>query len=238
MTSPFASRTKPHRLGESESRRLSARVRATDTSPNPSAPRLVGDGPVEFSTSFAVDYTPRFVWDTNGFYRAFGLTPEVSRADIRRAVAHRFGLAGGRDEWTATAAKVLLSKTLRRKYDATPLGSFWANDPHLPAVTEDGEPAMEVVEGWPWAYYVLGLDEDAIDEVSLASWRAYISYCMHHRGAAPANYALGVCPGDVVAVGQVGYRTVIFVGIAIKASWEYASDVAASLSTTQNPASP
>ena len=238
MTNPFAPKGPTRKLGTDELLKLYERARTANLAPRSNEPRLVGDGPVEFSTSLVIDTPRRIIWDTNGFYRAIGSDPYASRRDIQRA-GLRCLLEMGPDHpnarWVYGAVRVLLSKTLRPKYDATPLGLFWADDERLvrPEHLDDDETELRVVETMPWAYYVVGLDDDALDEDTMAEWRSTLCIVMGLEATrvAPRYLALGLTRGNDIAIGEVGYRIVIFVPVASKPSEAYASNIARWLAT-------
>lgn len=90
---------------------------------DPSRPARVGDGPVEFSTCTELrpDRTRRErpVWDTNGYYRLLGVSPDATRKALRIA----YDRCGGPDDPRMTyALRVLLSERGRAYYDRVPLG--------------------------------------------------------------------------------------------------------------------
>jgi len=233
MSNPFAVRGQTRKLGTDERSRLYERTRTADLSPRASEPRLVGDGPVEFHTSLVIDCYSRIIWDTNGFYRAIGADPHASRRDIQRAGLRRLlelGPDDPRTRWTHHAVRVLLSKKLRSKYDATPLGLFWADDERLvrPEHLDDDDTEMQIMRTDPWAYYVVALEDDALDEDTMAEWRSLLCIVMGDDATRvePCLLALGLCPGTNIVIGEVGFRMVVFVPVASKPSEAYASDIA------------
>jgi hypothetical protein len=234
MNSPLSPRD-PWRITTDELLKLYERATPTPPpTPSRDAPRLVGDGPTEFSTSGVVDITPRFVWDTNGFYRALGVSTDAPRRAVARsAVGALNGLLHDPDafRWADRAVRILLNPSLRKKYDATPLGMFWADDERLlrrERQLPGDEEELVAVEGWPWSYYVFGLDESDLDEVSMAEWRALVCMACIDRDVS-AQIGLGLASGGGIELLQIGYRVVVMVGLDIKPSWYYAVSVASAL---------
>jgi len=92
---------------------------------DPNRPVLVGMGPVEASTSMAVEQWPSIVFDTNLFYRDMGVHFRATRAAIRRAYQENGGANNVR---LTMIAGVLLNPERRLAYDRVPLGSLFFDD--------------------------------------------------------------------------------------------------------------
>lgn len=189
------------KLGHYDSQKLRARLMTlTETD----APRLLGDGPAQFSTSLALDLTPRVIWDTNGFYRALGLRPDASRADIRRAyIDHE----GWRSVRLTKIVKLLLDRTLRRAYDRTPLGSFWADDDRLMVrIDSDDDDLQVVVHDTHWAVYAWGITDPEVDHAVLNELRNRLAKSWWDDGLIE-YLAVGMCAStmdaQVKVVGQI-----------------------------------
>ena len=114
MSGTFLERLTPQELEE-------INARAYDDS----RPILVGFGPAEFSPSLAVDTFPSIVWDSNGYYRDLGLGVKASKTEIRDRYIELDGESSVR---LTMIASVLLNDERRRKYDGTPLGSFFFDE--------------------------------------------------------------------------------------------------------------
>lgn len=89
------------------------------------APRLVGFGPVTFSTSRELAVRYRRVWDVNGYYRELGVPPDATRGQIKQAYQRRQGWRSSRLTYIVTQ---LLDPKVRAKYDASPLGMLFMDD--------------------------------------------------------------------------------------------------------------
>jgi len=118
------------------------------------SPRKIGDGPAAFSLSMTVEHQP-FQWDTNSFYRRLGLEPDCERIEIAIAFNDAPRPTAEADLYYSTAAKALLKKDVRRRYDSIPLGAFFGEDPDLDDVrlSEDEDEAMVPVTVDEWAVY-------------------------------------------------------------------------------------
>lgn len=213
------------RIGSADLRRLLTKVALEETR----LPRLIGDGPAEFSTSLAVDIWPRLTFDTNGFYRSLGASPSAKRGELSRAY---LSLGGQRSVRLTKIIKTLLSSPLRRRYDATPLGMFWADDDALQhLLDEDSGCEPEVVVGaWPWAIYLLGAEEHSIDWAAVSLWRTAVIDAFSRVSGCRPTMAVGMCSSVLEPhVRLVGARLVAFlpVGLAIKDASEYARSLAA-----------
>lgn len=220
------------KLGTDELLKLYERLRSeAAAATDPSRPRLVGDGPVEFSTALGLDITPRFVWDSNGFYRRLGVPTNASRREIARAgVAAMLACTTKEEERRVDAiVRTLIDPARRRSYDATPMGAFFAFDPYLlDQRLLAGLPDLVPVYGWPWAYYIVQCNDDALIEQDMGSWRTHIANALHGV-IEPNKFALGIAPGEAISIDLIGHRIVIFVGVALKPSWDYAHAIAAEL---------
>jgi hypothetical protein len=112
---------------------------------DPARPVLVGYGPVEASTTMALEAWPSIVWDTNLFYRDLGVHFRASRAAIRRAYQDLGGEANVR---LTMIAGVLLNPEHRLAYDRVPLGRLYFDDEieealRIAAATAAGETRAE-----------------------------------------------------------------------------------------------
>ena len=97
--------------------------------------RSVG-GVQRFYPSTAIE-SPIGGWDTNCFYRRLGVPVDATRQEIARAYIELDPEQSSL--WYATAARVLLSRSDRKRYDAVPLGAFWGDDPALVQSRVSGE---------------------------------------------------------------------------------------------------
>lgn len=86
------------------------------------APRLVGYGPVTFSTSLEMMPRFRIVWDTNGWYAALGISVSATRKEIREAYQR---LKGWRNPRLTYIITQLIDPEIRRRYDEMVLGSLF-----------------------------------------------------------------------------------------------------------------
>lgn len=82
-------------------------------------PGLLHYGAVSRSTSQALCSWPLVVWDVNGYYYALGVGFRASRKQLLRAYEAR---GGQEDEYLTYVFSQLLSASVRRAYDAQPLG--------------------------------------------------------------------------------------------------------------------
>ncbi len=89
------------------------------------APVVVGSGPVAWSTSVVMERWPTVVYDTNGYYASLGVTPWATRDDLRRAYVSKGGELSPRLTYIMSQ---LLDPEVRRRYDSTPIGSFYYDD--------------------------------------------------------------------------------------------------------------
>jgi len=64
----------------------------------------------------------RIVWDVNGYYREFGVSPDVIRREIREAYQRKRGWRSSRLTFIMTQ---LLDLGIRDRYDSTPIGSMF-----------------------------------------------------------------------------------------------------------------
>lgn len=127
------------------------------------SPRKIGDGPAAFSLCVDVEIQP-FRWDTNSFYRRLGLTPGCDRIEIARAFNEAPRPTSEADLYYTTAAKNLLKKDVRRRYDSIPLGSFFGDDPDLDDVrlSDDDDEALVPLEPPSWSIYADPCVDDAV----------------------------------------------------------------------------
>lgn len=123
------------------------------------SPRKIGDGPAAFSLSMTVELQP-FRWDTNSFYRRLGLEPDCERIDIAAAFTDAPRPTAEADLYYTTAAKALLKKDVRRRYDSIPLGAFFGDDPDL----DDARTSVD--------------DEDGLASPTLNEWAIYADPCV------------------------------------------------------------
>lgn len=86
---------------------------------------LVGSGPECFSTSTEIEVWPSIVYDANAYYATLGVTHRATRTELRQAYLARGGQKKSRMTYIL---KQLLDPQVRRKYDATPLGSLFLDD--------------------------------------------------------------------------------------------------------------
>jgi hypothetical protein len=175
---------------------------ANDRLTDPNRPVLVGVGPVEASTSMAVESWPSIVWDTNLFYRDMGVHFRSSRAEIRKA----YQANGGANNVRLTMiAGVLLNPERRLAYDRVPLGSLFFDDEieealRIAAATAASATRMEgdevdtellnqqleamrqipdhmedspaYTDRYPWSYYLFR--SECTDTARLDQWRGGI----------------------------------------------------------------
>lgn len=193
--------------------------------------RRVG-GHAAFPPTVAIERQP-FRWDTNGFYRRLGLATTATRLDIVRA----FLALDPRQDFLhlAVAAEVLLSKAKRPRYDALPLGTFWAEDPALTQAKMSS--ALAGVSVDEWGVYADGTVTDEQAQRLSPLWRGLLAT------------ALGAVIGDLhplpfVGVGatteaqrwaQVGYFAILFVPLDEEPSLEYVRAAAVKLMEIATP---
>lgn len=82
--------------------------------------RLVGDGPATCSTRTDLVPLPLYIFDVNGYYRDLGADVRATRTEIRQRYQR-----GPQSARTTFVAKQLLNRTVRQRYDNTPLGSVF-----------------------------------------------------------------------------------------------------------------
>ncbi len=187
--------------------------------------RLHGDGPAEASSNLCIEQQP-FRWDTNGFYRALGLTPDATRVEIAHAYIERNGYTS---EWITSAARTLIDKDTRRVYDALPLGSFWGDDSRLRDRLHEDDPDLVPHDAGVWwsVYLAEGVPDSAAATLDPEWWgilAIFLSRAGHSGG-----FAVGISPDGGVAT--VGWRDVIFVPFALAhhCDLDYAAQSAGSL---------
>lgn len=78
-------------------------------------------GPLTCSTSTVLDIPNRIIWDCNGYYRALGVDPRATRAQLREAYHEA---DGGNSDYLTYVLQQLLDAETRRIYDGLPLGEF------------------------------------------------------------------------------------------------------------------
>lgn len=86
---------------------------------------IEGKGPLECSTSVAVERWPSIVWDPNGYYRELGVLPQATRRELREAYQ---ALGGQHSQRLTYIMHQLLDPEVRAAYDATPSGSMFLDD--------------------------------------------------------------------------------------------------------------
>jgi len=79
----------------------------------------------EFSTSGALLLRRPHIWDVNGYYRALGVDPYSTKAQLRAAY---MALGGPESTRLTYILKQLLQDDVRAAYDATPLGSIFFDE--------------------------------------------------------------------------------------------------------------
>lgn len=185
--------------------------------------RLVGDGPAEASTSTTVERQP-FIWDCNGYYRALGLPTDATRVEVASAYIE---CDGYRDPYLTQAARTLIDKPDRRRYDALSLGTFLADDPNL----HDSIVARGEVQEWAessscaWSVYLTdNIDESEIERIH-PSWWGVIAVCLSALGVKD-TFAIGLNMEGGVAT--IGWRDVIFIPLRLAhhCDRDYASEIA------------
>ena len=83
---------------------------------------VVPSGPLSASTSLELAVVYRHVHDANGYYAALGIRVDATRREIREAYQR---LNGQESPRLTYIVKQLLDPEIRRRYDATPLGTFF-----------------------------------------------------------------------------------------------------------------
>lgn len=235
------------RLTGEEMADLTARLSDSDR------PVLVGYGPVEFSTSLALEPYPSIIWDVNGYYRDLGVWQHATRKQIK----DRYQILHGENNVRLTLiVGVLLNKVDRYRYDTTPMGELFydaeieENIKRRMADASAGQPSgesnkpnfaptvAEIIEQQRnereiqltqrvhrehWSFYQLRTS--FIDSEILSRWRALLAKACY---GTPRHLAIGFMEGDEECrVEVVGYRTVIFFNVNTAPS-----DVVALLATT------
>lgn len=224
-TMTYRPKASTRRLGNSDLTTLLQKAAKQATS----QPRLVGHGEPEFSTCLAVDVHPRIVWDTNGFYRALNVPVDASRRQLAAAYLSGDGHSSIR---LTHIIKTLLHPVLRSRYDCTPIGMLWADDPDLyQAISEAVEDGQVVfAPESDWAIYSLGLSDKEIDWTLAEAWVSAIAVEWGHSDLS-RRMSVGICLDEFGChLRVVGKRCVAFLpmGVAPKDAREYASLLAAS----------
>jgi len=199
-------------------------------------PFLVGGQPW-FSSSTAIEPL-RFVWDTNSFYRRLGVEPSATRGEI--GVAYRDN-PNRDDPYLTHIAKTLVDKSIRLRYDWTPLGMFWSDDQRLQhaieeALDQSGEiESLETATGSvaEWGFFVLGVDQNDVEESSVVLWRSAVIECLSQfTEVPPIAVGIGAQSSDPTIV--VRDKRIIFFApnmLDDQLARQYASDVVASVAT-------
>jgi hypothetical protein len=194
--------------------------------------RTVGGLP-RFSPTVSIE-VPIGGWDTNCFYRRLGVPVDATRAEIARAYIEMDPEQSSL--WYATAARVLLSRAARRRYDAVPLGAFWSDDPSLVQSRIEGDFQMSPLE---WGIYA---DRSVEDDQAAAldpAWRWMLSSALSpHFAAYPHTPPVAI--GATARSGdsrwqQVGLCAVLFVPLDAEPSLEYVLSAANKLMQTATP---
>lgn len=86
---------------------------------------VVGHGPTTASTCTVLDRPGRFIFDTNRYYADLGVKTDANRRELRKAYQARDGSNSARLTYVL---KQLLDPDIRRRYDATPLGSLFLDE--------------------------------------------------------------------------------------------------------------
>lgn len=199
---------------------------------SPERPRLVGDGPVTFSTS--LDLVLRPIWDVNRYYADLGVGVRATKGQIARAY-HR----SARDAHLTYVTKQLLDPAVRRAYDLCDRGDVFVDDEVLAriraaradTVVSDpsgtlapvpAEPPVQVfdtdpvdlqdavcTDRWPFAHYLWRTTTS--DPERLTQWLYLLVSALGRRGVR-SQISVGLSGGSCgpVEVVQVGGRTVIF----------------------------
>lgn len=89
---------------------------------DPTKPYLFGDGPPTVSTGLDLVPWPAIVWDANGYYRELGVSHRATKKELVEAYRSKHGQASARLTYIL---RQLLDPEIRRKYDATPMGSVF-----------------------------------------------------------------------------------------------------------------
>lgn len=190
-------------------------------------PRLIGEGPPSFSTSTSIIPHLRFVWDTNGYYWELGVATDATRRDLRVAYQRSAGWESARLTYIFSQ---LIDPSVRRHYDATPLGSlFW--DDYVEAewrriqsrhrgervVDDPPEEREGAGEGWPWSFYQWG--SACEDGGLLARWQSALVGAFSERGLdlmMSVGFLGTIDPHSSHRVAKVGYRIVAFLGEGVE----------------------
>lgn len=84
-----------------------------------------GGWAMEFSTSTELVTWPMYVWDVNGYYHELGVHHGASKGEIKEAYERLNGQASPR---LTFVVKQLLDPDIRRRYDASELGSVFVDE--------------------------------------------------------------------------------------------------------------
>lgn len=186
--------------------------------------RLIGDGPVESSTTFAIERQP-FCWDCNGFYRRLGLPPGAPRIEVARAY---MDLNGHRSALMTNAVEVLLSKHLKPLYDSLPLGKLWPYDLALmDKILAGAMQRSDDNDGW--AYYLTDdIDPSILDEKWVIDQVEKVRHLVSiELQGEVQRIAMGIAMEHLTVI--VGYRMCVLVDLTLDPCVEYARLIAASV---------
>lgn len=84
-----------------------------------------GLGPVNCSSSTALELYPLHCWDVRGYYARLGVHWKATRRELREAYV---SLGGPEDVHLTYAFKQLMNSEIRKAYDQVPLGGDWFDD--------------------------------------------------------------------------------------------------------------
>lgn len=192
-------------------------------------PRKIGDGPASFSISTTVEIQP-FKWDTNSFYRRLNLDPDCERIEIAAAFHNAPRPTHAADLHYSTAAKNLLKKDVRRRYDAVPLGAFFADDPALDAARcpVDMESPLEGMTRTEWAVYADPCVSDAdVEEWDPTALRTGIIEVLSNWGKRFSDPQVGLgLTRTNPRWEMMGNFPVLFIGVDMSVTREYLVRVA------------
>ena len=196
------------------------RVRRARPSLLPRFPRKIGDGPANFAATTTLDRQP-WRWDCNQFYARLGVPTDATRVEIAAAYIERDGY---RSPEITYAFSVLINKKVRPRYDALPLGTFWAQDPAFAmGLANDEFEDAHMPDGW--AHY---LDGDLDDAPSPDAWRSMIAQALSRTRLSGIQLCVGLT-GSNPRIDVLGYNIVAFVPVDTPVTHEYAHSVASEL---------
>jgi hypothetical protein len=214
----------------------------------PRHPVLVTRGPAAFSSCTALARAC-LKWDANGYYRALGVSPDASRAELVAAYLD----AGGPQSGELTfALSQLLDRGTRAAYDNTPLGRRFADEQTIEARLREIISTAGLASGclkreddltaprqdeYPYGFY-LWRTADA-DEETLIRWQALVIGALARIGHEIA-VSIGVSGGtrpDAELI-WVGATAVFYLHERSTPNAELADALAVSAATLQNPSEP